>query len=188
MILPRLAEELRFDRVWFSYSPDRLILQDMSFAIPVGAHVAIVGPSGAGKSSVINLLMRFHDPQRGQILLDGVDLRTGTQESLRKQIGVVSQDTFLFNTTIWKNLAYGRLDASEDEIVAAARTPRSTTSSRAFPDGYATIVGDRGARLSGGQRQRLAIARALVRRPSILLLDEATSALTRKLSYTSLPR
>jgi ATP-binding cassette, subfamily B, bacterial len=175
--LPRLADELRFDSLWFSYAGDRPTLQNLDLTIAAGSHVAIVGPSGAGKSSVINLILRFYDPQQGRISLDRVDVRAGTQESLRRQMGVVFQDTFVFNTTIRENLAYGRLGATEEEIVAAARQAEIHDFIASLPAGYDTMVGERGARLSGGQRQRLAIARALLRNPTILLLDEATSAL-----------
>jgi ATP-binding cassette, subfamily B, bacterial len=175
--LPRLQRELRFENVWFGYGGDRPTVQDLNMSIPAGSHVAVVGPSGAGKSTVINLLLRFYDPQQGGILLDGTDVRAGTQDSLRAQMGVVFQDTFVFNTTIRENLSYGRLDATEDEIIAAAQQAEIHDFIMTLPAGYDTVVGERGARLSGGQRQRIAIARALLRNPSILLLDEATSAL-----------
>jgi ATP-binding cassette subfamily B protein len=175
--LPPLHQELRLEHVSFSYTGDRPTLQDVNLTIPAGKHVALVGPSGCGKSSVLNLLMRFYDPQEGRVLLDGVDIREGTQASLREQMGVVFQDTFVFNTTIRENLQYGRLDATEAEIIAAAKQAEIHDYIMEMPAGYDTVVGERGGRLSGGQRQRIAIARALLRKPRILLLDEATSAL-----------
>jgi ABC-type multidrug transport system fused ATPase/permease subunit len=175
--LPRMQRDLQFEKVFFSYTGEQPTLQDVTFAVKAGQHIAVVGPSGAGKSSVINLILRFYDPQQGSVLLDGVDVRTGTQASLRDQMGVVFQDTFVFNSTITENLRYGRLDATNDEIIAAARQAEIHDFIMTLPGGYDTVVGERGSRLSGGQRQRLAIARALLRNPTILLLDEATSAL-----------
>jgi ATP-binding cassette subfamily B protein len=175
--LAPMQRELQFEGVWFSYTGAQPTLQDMSFAVAAGSHVAVVGPSGAGKSSVINLIMRFFDPQQGRVTIDGVDIRAVTQASLRQQMGVVFQDTFLFNTSIRENLRYGRLNATDDEIIAAARQAEIHDFIMSLPSGYDTTAGERGARLSGGQRQRLAIARALLRNPKLLLLDEATSAL-----------
>ncbi|KXK51015.1 MAG: ABC transporter-like protein [Chloroflexi bacterium OLB13] len=139
--------------------------------------VALVGPSGAGKSTTFNLIPRFYDPTHGAIRLDGRDLRTITQSSLRAQIGIVPQETLLFGGTIRENIQYGRLDASEDELIAAAKAANAHDFITELPEGYDTIVGERGVRLSGGQRQRVAIARAILKDPRILLLDEATSSL-----------
>jgi ATP-binding cassette subfamily B protein len=174
--LAPVHHELRLERVSFGYD-DRPVLRDLSLTIPAGQHVAIVGPSGAGKSTLLNLLLRFWDPTEGRVLVDGQDLRDLQVASLREQIGVVLQDPFIFDTTLRENIALGRPDATDAEIVAAARGARLHEYITSLPAGYDTVVGERGVRMSGGQRQRLAIARALLRQPSLLILDEPTSAL-----------
>jgi ATP-binding cassette subfamily B protein len=166
-----------FDNVVFGYERDREILHGLSFEVPAGGHVAVVGPSGAGKSTIGRLLFRFYDPWSGRILIDGQDIREVTQESLRSQIGIVPQDSVLFNDTIGYNIAYGRDDASEEDIIAAARGAAILSFIHKLPEGFATEVGERGLKLSGGEKQRVAIARTLLKNPPILLLDEATSAL-----------
>jgi len=166
-----------FDDVVFGYDRNREILHGLSFEVPAGGHVAIVGPSGAGKSTIGRLLFRFYDPWSGRILVDGQDIRLVTQESLRKQIGIVPQDSVLFNDTIGYNIAYGRDDAGEEDVIAAARGAAILPFIEKLPFGFATEVGERGLKLSGGEKQRVAIARTLVKNPPILLLDEATSAL-----------
>lgn len=168
---------LRFEGVSFAYDPARPILQDVSFDIPAGKTVAVVGPSGSGKSTLARLLFRFYDIQSGSITLDGQDLRTVTQDSLRRAIGIVPQDTVLFNDTVEYNIAYGRPGASHDEVVAVARAARIHDFIAATPLGYATRVGERGLKLSGGEKQRVAIARTLLKNPPVLIFDEATSAL-----------
>ena len=168
---------IAFEKVSFGYDKDRQILNDLSFEVPAGSHVAIVGPSGAGKSTIARLLFRFYDPLSGRILIDGQDIAEVTQESLRAAIGIVPQDSVLFNDTIGYNIAYGREDASEDEIVAAARDSAILPFIDSLPDRFDTEVGERGLKLSGGEKQRVAIARTLVKNPPILVLDEATSAL-----------
>ncbi len=168
---------IRFDHVKFGYDPERVILKDVSFEVPAGKMVAIVGPSGAGKSTVGRLLLRFYDVTSGRILIDGQDIRDVTQSSLRAAIGVVPQDTVLFNDTIFYNIKYGRADATDDEVYAAAKLAQIDDFVRALPDGYGTMVGERGLKLSGGEKQRVAIARTILKAPPILLLDEATSAL-----------
>jgi ATP-binding cassette subfamily B protein len=171
------AGEVRFENVRFSYRPDRGILDGVSFTVPAGATVAIVGPSGAGKSTISRLLFRFYDPQEGRILIDGQDIASVTQASLRASLGIVPQDTVLFNDTIAYNIRYGRIDATDAEVEAAAHLARIHDFVMSTPDGYATRVGERGLKLSGGEKQRVAIARTILKNPPILLFDEATSAL-----------
>jgi ABC-type transport system involved in Fe-S cluster assembly fused permease/ATPase subunit len=166
-----------FDRVDFSYDAKRQILFDVTFAIPPGRTVAVVGPSGSGKSTLARLLFRFYDADRGRISIDGQDLRDVTQSSVRAAIGIVPQDTVLFNDSIGYNIAYGRPGASHDDIVAAARLAQIHDFVMSLPDGYATPVGERGLKLSGGEKQRVAIARAILKQPAVLVFDEATSAL-----------
>jgi ATP-binding cassette, subfamily B, heavy metal transporter len=169
--------ELRFEGVHFGYRPDREILKGIDFAVPAGRKLAIVGPTGAGKSTISRVLFRFYDVTQGRITIDGQDIRDVTQESLRAAIGVVPQDTVLFNDTIRYNIAYGRPDASQEEIEQAARLAQVHDFVLSLPDGYETKVGERGLKLSGGEKQRVAIARTILKDPRILILDEATSAL-----------
>jgi ATP-binding cassette, subfamily B, heavy metal transporter len=169
--------EIQFDNVFFHYVPERPILKGISFAVPAGKTVAIVGPSGAGKSTISRLLYRFYEPSSGSILIDGQNIADVTQASLRAAIGMVPQDTVLFNDTIGYNIRYGRWDAREDEIAEAAKLAQIDGFIRSLPEGYDTSVGERGLKLSGGEKQRVAIARTILKNPPILLLDEATSAL-----------
>ncbi|MGE5158269.1 MAG: ABCB family ABC transporter ATP-binding protein/permease [Gemmatimonas sp.] len=171
------AGSVRFENVRFAYEPERPILKGLSFEVPAGKTVAIVGPSGAGKSTLSRLLFRLYDVSAGRILIDGQDIRTVTQTSLRAQIGMVPQDTVLFNDTIRYNIRYGRWDASDAEVEEAARLAQIDTLIRMAPNGYETQVGERGLKLSGGEKQRVAIARTVLKAPPILVLDEATSAL-----------
>jgi ABC-type transport system involved in Fe-S cluster assembly fused permease/ATPase subunit len=166
-----------FDHVVFGYEPERTILHGLTFEVPAGSRTAVVGPSGAGKSTLARLLFRFYDPQAGRILIDGQNIAGVTQESLRAQIGIVPQDSVLFNDTIGYNIAYGRGGSTHDEIVRAAEDAAIAPLIARLPDGFETEVGERGLKLSGGEKQRVAIARTLVKNPPILLLDEATSAL-----------
>ncbi len=168
---------IEYDRVGFSYGPQVTALRDVSLKIEPGMRVALVGASGAGKSTMLSLILRFYEPQEGRVLVDGRDLRTLTQESLRHHVGIVTQDTYLFHETIYDNIRFGRLDAAREEIEEAARMAYAHDFILAQPHGYQTVVGDKGCLLSGGQQQRLAIARALLKNAPILLLDEATSAL-----------
>jgi subfamily B ATP-binding cassette protein MsbA len=175
--LPPIEGAIRFDQVSFGYENNAAVIKDVSLEIAPGEIIALVGPSGAGKSTLFNLIPRFYDPTQGTIRIDGVDIRTVTQQSLRSQIGLVPQETILFGGTIRENIAYGRLTASEAEIIDAAKAANAHTFITETPKGYDTLVGERGIKLSGGQRQRLAIARAILKNPRILLLDEATSSL-----------
>jgi ATP-binding cassette, subfamily B, bacterial MsbA len=179
VVLPPLAQGVSFRNVSFHYEDrdHRRILRDVSFDVPMGRMVAVVGLSGAGKTTLVNLIPRFYDVTGGAILVDGVDVREVTLASLRAQIGMVTQDTVLFDDTVAANIAYGSPQASRERIEAAARAAHAHEFVTALPEGYATRIGERGQRLSGGQRQRLAIARALLKDPPILILDEATSSL-----------
>ena len=174
--LPPGDGAIEFDRVSFQYGGERPIVREVSLDVPAGTTLALVGASGSGKSSLVNLLPRFYDPTGGRIRVDGVDLRDLTLRSLRSEIGMVMQETFLFNMSIGDNIRFGRPGASLAEVEEAARTAEAHEFIRDMPEGYGTIVGDRGVRLSGGQRQRVAIARALLVQPRILILDEATSS------------
>jgi ABC-type transport system involved in Fe-S cluster assembly fused permease/ATPase subunit len=169
--------EVRFEDVRFAYREDRPILRGISFNVPAGKTVALVGPSGAGKSTISRLLFRFYEPQSGRILIDGQDIAQTQQKSLRAAIGMVPQDTVLFNDTIGYNIRYGRWDASDEEIREAARLAQIDDFIASLPEGYDTQVGERGLKLSGGEKQRVAIARTILKSPPILILDEATSAL-----------
>ncbi len=171
---------VRFEQVCFSYDPDRQILFEVSFDIPAGHTVAVVGASGAGKSTLSRLLFRFYDVNAGRILVDGQDIRKVTQASLRAAIGIVPQDTVLFNDNIYYNIAYGRPDATREEVLQAARSAHIHAFIESLPHGYNTMVGERGLKLSGGEKQRVAIARAILKNPAILIFDEATSALDSK--------
>ena len=181
--LPRVDGRITFENVTFAYRPARLdaaapgVLHDVSIDVQPGEVLALVGPSGAGKTTLVNLIPRFYDPAQGRILVDGIDLRAVSVKSLREQIGIVPQDTLLFGGTVRENILYGKLGASEAELIASAQAANAHDFIRQLPNGYDTIVGERGVKLSGGQRQRVAIARAVLKDPRILLLDEATSSL-----------
>jgi ATP-binding cassette subfamily B protein len=169
--------EIRFENVHFSYNPDREILKGVSFTVRPGDKVAVVGPTGSGKSTISRMLFRFYDVTAGAVRIDGTDIRDVTQHSLRAAIGVVPQDTVLFNDSIYYNIAYGKPDATREEIENAARLAQIHDFVTRLPQGYNTKVGERGLKLSGGEKQRVAIARTILKNPRILILDEATSAL-----------
>jgi subfamily B ATP-binding cassette protein MsbA len=177
IVLKHCSGRIEFDAMSFSYGVDKAAVEDISLTIEPGKKYALVGASGAGKSTLLSLLLRFYDPQKGAIRVDGHDLRDLTQNSLREQIGCVTQETFLFHDTIYENIRYGRLDATREEIISASQFAFAHDFILAQAEGYDTIVGDKGCLLSGGQQQRLAIARALLKNAPVLLLDEATSAL-----------
>ena len=168
---------LEFDDVYFAYRPDEPVLRGISFVAEPGKLTALVGPSGSGKTTIINLILRFYDAERGKIVIDGQDIRQVARRSLRRHLAYVGQDVFLFRGTIRDNIAFGKPGASEDEIVAAAKGAFAHDFIHSFPRGYDTPVGEHGLQLSGGQRQRIAIARALIKNAPIILLDEATAAL-----------
>jgi ATP-binding cassette subfamily B protein len=176
-VLREVRGAVEFEDVHFSYSPERTALDGISLRVEPGQMAAFVGPSGAGKTTITQLVPRFYDPSSGTVRIDGLDVRDLTLASLRENIGIVTQETYLFHDTIAANLRYAREDASEAEVIAAARAANIHNFIASLPDGYATVVGERGHKLSGGERQRLAIARVLLKNPRILILDEATSAL-----------
>jgi subfamily B ATP-binding cassette protein MsbA len=175
--LPDIVGELAFDHVSFSYEPGKPVLQDVSFCAQPGTVTALVGSSGSGKSTMIGLIAAFHVPTEGRVLVDGVDLATARLDSYRTRLGVVLQESFLFDGSIRENVAFSRPFATEEEILAACRIARVDEFAQRFPEQYDTIIGERGVKLSGGQRQRVSIARAILADPRILILDEATSSL-----------
>jgi subfamily B ATP-binding cassette protein MsbA len=172
-----LNRSISFEKVGFSYDGEKTVLSDVSFEVKAGEVAALVGPSGAGKSTLVDLLIRFYDPTTGEIKIDGIDLRKVELGSLRNLMGIVTQETILFNDTVWNNIAYGYENASESRVYEAAKAANAHSFILATPHGYQTVIGDRGVKLSGGEKQRLAIARALFKNPPILIFDEATSSL-----------
>lgn len=176
-LLPPVQGYVEFKHVDFAYNNDEQVIEDLSFKVNRGQIVAIVGPSGAGKSTIASLLPRFYDVTNGSIVIDGMDIRNVTLNSLREQVGIVPQETLLFNGSVYDNILYGRLDATKEEVEAAAKAANAHDFIMGLPEGYDTMLGDRGVNISGGQRQRISIARAILKNPQILILDEATSAL-----------
>lgn len=176
-LLPPVQGYVEFKHVDFAYNKDEQVIEDLSFKVNRGQIVAIVGPSGAGKSTIASLLPRFYDVTNGSIVIDGEDIRNVTLNSLREQVGIVPQETLLFNGSVYDNILYGRLDATKEEVEAAAKAANAHDFIMGLPEGYDTMLGDRGVNISGGQRQRISIARAILKNPQILILDEATSAL-----------
>jgi subfamily B ATP-binding cassette protein MsbA len=182
--LPPLKREISFENITFSYekaldgkAPAKPVLSAVDFKVRAGEIIAIVGPSGVGKSTLVNLVPRFYDPTQGRVTIDGMDLKDATLKSLRDQVGIVTQETILFNDTVSANIAYGRPDVAQADIEKAARIANAHDFISKLPQKYQTVIGDRGIRLSGGERQRLSIARAVLKNPPLLILDEATSAL-----------
>ena len=188
---PCFTGQIEFDHVSFGYTPESLIIEDLTFEINAGQVAALVGPTGAGKTSIIGLVARFYDPTSGAVKIDGVDIRRYRQKSLRQQISFVLQETMLFHAPVWQNIAYGKPEATRDEIIHAAELANAAEFIDKLPDGYDTVLGERGMTLSGGQRQRVAIARAVIRNTPILILDEPTSGLdsaSEKLVFEALDR
>lgn len=188
---PKFKGEIEFDHVSFSYNQDSQTLKDVSFKIGTGHVSALVGPTGAGKTSIISLLARFYDPDKGVIKIDGTDIKQFQQKSLRQQMSFVLQDTVLFHAPVWQNIAYGKPGSTRAEIIKAAEMANAAEFIEKLPEGYDTLIGERGMTLSGGQRQRIAIARAVIRNTPILLLDEPTSGLdsaSEKLVFEALDR
>ena len=178
--MPEHQQSIEFEEVIFCYKPRQPVLRKLSLSIPYGQTVAIVGGNGSGKTTLVNLLARFYDPNRGTIKIDGVNLKEVNPRKLRRQIAWVTQDSHLFQGTIWENIAYGRRDATDEQIFAAASIAKLADFVDKFEDGYQTIIGDDGSLLSAGQRQRVAMARAIVADPRIFVLDEATSQIDGK--------